>query len=106
MREGREFNDLRAARRLHLRRRMKHTSVLLTVLLLLVAPTAVLAQGRARGGQDVNVNSRYVIDDVSIDGIDNSDVSKSLRAEMHKLIGEKYDQAAVRELGIEKSSRS
>ncbi len=93
----RRINTLRPARRLHLRQRMKHLS-LLTVFLLFIAPAVGRAQHPERGGQDVNVNSRYVVDDVSIEGIDDSDVSRSLRAERHKLIGEKYDPGAVREL--------
>ncbi len=89
---------MRPARRLHLRTRMKQTSLLLSALLLLVAPVTALAQHPAGSEQDVNVNSRYVVDNVSIEGIGDSDVSKSLRADMQKLVGRKYDRAAVNEL--------
>lgn len=77
---------------------MKQTSLLLIALLLLIAPVAAVARDAGGDRQDVNVNSRYVVEDVSLEGIGKVDVSKSLRADMHKLVGQKYDQEAVNAL--------
>ncbi len=80
---------------------MKQTSLFLIVLLLLV-PQASVAGAQdppiAAGDQDVNVNSRYVVEDVSFQGIDESAISKSLRADARKLVGQKFDQDAVNRL--------
>jgi Omp85 superfamily domain len=92
-----EISDLRRARRLQSRQRMKQPSLLLTVLLLLLAPGVAFAQHAREGDQD-NVNARYVVEKVSIEGIDDSNVGKPLRADMQKLVGQKYDRAAVNDL--------
>ncbi len=77
---------------------MKALSPLLIVLLFLLAPAAVFARQSGGSDQDVNVNSRYAVEKVSVEGIDEDDVGKSLRADMQKLVGQKYDQAAVNDL--------
>ncbi len=78
---------------------MKPTLRVLFVLLLLLPPAGVRAQQTAGGSdQDVNVNSRYLVEKVSIDGIDDHEVAKSLRDDMQKLVGQKFDQAAVNDL--------
>ncbi len=93
-----DINDLRPARPLHGRKGMKQASLLLIVFLPLVAPAVAVAQPAFLDGQDVNVNSRYVVEKVCIDGIDDSEVSKSLREDMQRLVDQKYDQAAVNAL--------
>ena len=53
-------------------------------------------------GQDqkppTNVNSRYEVEKVEISGIAEAKVSKTLRDDMQKLVGEKYDQEAAQKL--------
>ncbi len=74
---------------------MKQTSSFLIAFLLLAAPAVVIAQTTDASTQDVNVNSRYLVEKVSVEGIEDSQIGKSLREDMQKLVGSKYDQAAV-----------
>jgi len=57
-----------------------------------------MAQHAGGRDQDPNVNSRYLVENVSLDGIDESEVGRSLRADMHRLVGRKYDRAAANDL--------
>jgi len=77
---------------------MKPTSLLLIVFLPLAVPVAALGQQPGASGAEANVNSRYVVEKVSLEGIDDAAVGKSLRADMDKLVGQKYDQDAVNAL--------
>src|SRR6476620_6066128 len=45
-----------------------------------------------KGSGEDNVNSRYVVERVEIQGFDESKLSQSVRDEIKKLIGEKLDQ--------------
>ena len=58
---------------------------------------AALAAGKDRQAE-VNVNERYTVQAVSVSGVDESKVSKSLREDMQKLVGEKFSQQKVTEL--------
>lgn len=46
----------------------------------------------------LNVNSRYTVEAVEVAGIDEAKLSKALRDDLHKLVGEKFDQRAVERL--------
>jgi hypothetical protein len=84
------------------RRAMKHRSRLVFVLLLLarlVAPA--VASGQAEGDQPAaNVNSRYPVESVALEGVRPSAVSRSLRADIRRLVGANYDQDAVNDLAF------
>jgi hypothetical protein len=71
---------------------MTRTLVRLAIVLALAAPLA----GVARAQQDTtNVNSRYDVERVSISGVSESAVSQSLRDDMQKLVGQKFDPDAA-----------
>jgi outer membrane translocation and assembly module TamA len=74
---------------------MKH--LLLVILLLLPVPLAAASQ-HAGDDQDANVNSRYSVESVSVSGVDETSLSKTLRDDMQKLVGQKFDQSAVNKL--------
>lgn len=58
---------------------------------------AALAAGKDRPAE-VNVNERYTVEAVSVSGVDQCKVSKGLREDMQKLVGEKFSQQKVTEL--------
>ena len=43
----------------------------------------------------LNVNSRYTVEAVEVTGIEETKLSKALREDLHKMVGEKFDQQAV-----------
>lgn len=45
-----------------------------------------------------NVNSRYTVEAVEVAGIEETKLSKGLREDLHKMVGEKFDQQAVERL--------
>ncbi len=73
---------------------MKKTT-LLAILLMLFCPARVAAFGQQ---QDTNVNSRFEVESVTLSGISESKVSKALRDDMQKLVGEKYNETAANDL--------
>jgi outer membrane translocation and assembly module TamA len=73
---------------------MKKTTSL-TILLLLFCPVRMAA---ARQKQDANVNSRFNVESVVLSGVAETKVSKTLRDDMQKLVGEKYNEEAANEL--------
>ena len=73
---------------------MKNT-LLLAVLLFLPWPWALSAAGQK---PETNVNSRYEVESAALTGVSEAKVSKALREEMQKLVGQKYDQEAAQEL--------
>ena len=66
-----------------------------TIALLLFLPAGVYGGGQKPGA---NVNSKYDVESVELSGASQSRISKSLREDMQKLVGEKYDQEAANEL--------
>jgi outer membrane translocation and assembly module TamA len=76
---------------------MRRTTLSLIICLLVFVPVAARAQG-SEAGQDVNVNSRYTVESVSIAGVEDNAVGKTLREDMQKLVGQKFDQAAANKL--------
>ncbi len=68
---------------------------LLPILLMLFWPTWIQA---APQKPDTNVNSRFNVESVSLSGVSESKVSKTLRDEMQKLVGEKYNEQAANEV--------
>jgi hypothetical protein len=73
---------------------MKNTT-LITLFALLLWPAGIRAAGQK---SDPNINSKYQVESVSLSGIADNKVSKSLRDDMEKLVGEKYNQDAAKEL--------
>jgi outer membrane protein assembly factor BamA len=69
-------------------------TTLLTIFLLLFCPVRMAARQK----QDANVNSRFNVESVVLSGVAESKVSKSLRDDMQKLVGEKYNEEAANEL--------
>jgi outer membrane translocation and assembly module TamA len=63
--------------------------------LLLLMPAAALAQDEQ---PQINVNSRYQVESVSIVGVAEAKVSQALRDDMQKLVGGKYDPDAAEDL--------
>lgn len=47
---------------------------------------------------EVNVNSRYTVESVELDGVRESKLSRDLREELQRKIGEKYDQQSFEDL--------
>jgi len=75
---------------------MKNKSLPSTILLLfLVWPAWIYAGGQE---PDANINSRYTVESVQVDGVPPSRISKKLNEEMQKLVGLKLSQTAVNEL--------
>jgi hypothetical protein len=70
---------------------MKNSN-LLTVVLIFLLPIALLAGDQQ---PSPNVNSKYTVEAVELSGVPESKISKALRDEMQKLVGEKYDQDAA-----------
>ncbi len=64
--------------------------------LLLALPGVAAAQDCDQ--HQPNVNSRYTVEKVSLVGVAEAAISEPLRAAMQKLVGQKFDQAAVGEL--------
>ncbi len=58
---------------------------------LLAGPVPV----RAQKEPESNVNSRYTVESAHVTGIDESKLSKALREDMDKLVGEKFNQNAA-----------
>jgi hypothetical protein len=58
---------------------------------------AALAAGKDRQAE-VNVNERYTVEAVSVSGVDETKISKGLREDLQKLVGEKFSQQKVTEL--------
>ncbi|MBI3696031.1 MAG: BamA/TamA family outer membrane protein [Acidobacteria bacterium] len=62
----------------------------------------VLPQGEARQGSgeepELNVNARYTVEDVHLTGPDQRKLTKELKQELQKLVGEKFNQEALDEL--------
>ncbi len=73
---------------------MKNT-FLLPIALMLLWPAGLKADDQKA---DTNVNERYVVEKVEFAGIDESKVSKSLRDDAQKMVGEKYSEHAANEL--------
>jgi hypothetical protein len=59
---------------------------------------ASLAAGQNRRAEAVNINERYTVESASVSGVDESKVSKGLREDLQKLVGEKFSQQRVTEL--------
>jgi hypothetical protein len=80
---------------------MKNTTLssivfwLLWIMFGLICPFGLRAQDQK---PSTNVNSRYEVEKVEISGIAESKISKALRDDMQKLVGEKYDQDAAQKL--------
>jgi hypothetical protein len=66
-----------------------------TLILILLCPAWMRA---AQQKPDPNVNSRYDVEAVVISGVAESKLSKTLRDDMQKLVGEKYNQEAAEAL--------
>ncbi len=88
------FNKLRFGLSLAIQTGMKNKT-LLPLLLMLFWPAWTQATGQK---QDANVNSRFDVESVTLSGVSDSKVSKTLRDEMQKLVGEKYSEQAANEL--------
>ncbi len=73
---------------------MKNIHVL-TVLLVFLVPSGLQAGNQK---PETNVNSRYTVESAAVSGISPARISKSLHEEMQKLVGEKYNPAAAREI--------
>ncbi len=89
-----KLNGLRSGLPLAIQAGMKNKT-LLPLLLMLFWPTWIQA---ANQKPDANVNSRFDVESVSLSGISDAKVSKTLRDEMQKLVGEKYNEQAADEL--------
>jgi outer membrane protein assembly factor BamA len=57
-----------------------------------------LEKSNEQPGSESNVNSRYTVERVEVQGFDESKLSQSIRDEMKKLIGEKLDQDKANEI--------
>ncbi len=68
--------------------------ILVLLLLMLLFPTRIPASQKP----DANVNSRFDVESVTLSGVSDSKVSKTLRDEMQKLVGEKYNEQAANDL--------
>jgi hypothetical protein len=53
----------------------------------------VVERSNEEPGRRSNVNSRYTVEDVQVEGIDESRLSKAIRDDIHKLIGQMLNQA-------------
>src|SRR2546426_1098185 len=53
----------------------------------------VVEKSNEEPGRRININSRYTVEDVHIDGIDESRLSRGIRDDIHKLIGQMLNQA-------------
>jgi outer membrane protein assembly factor BamA len=68
------------------------------VLLRLVLIVALLPVSFAHAGTQEGVNARGIVDSAEISGIDEGDISQTLRDDIHKLIGQPFDQKAADDL--------
>jgi hypothetical protein len=73
---------------------MKNTK-LLAVLLVLLWPAGLQAGDQK---PEPNVNERYAVESVAFTGIDEHKISKTLRDEAQKLVGEKYSEKSANDL--------
>lgn len=73
---------------------MKNKTVV-TLILMLLWPVSIQA---AEQKSKPNVNERYPVESVALSGIADSKVSKSLRDDMQKLVGEQYNEKAANTL--------
>ena len=64
----------------------------------LVKVVFVIEKSNEEAGGGSNINSRYVVESVQVQGFDESKLSQSIRDEMQKLIGEKLDQDKANEI--------
>jgi hypothetical protein len=71
------------------------TLIAASISLLLFLPAGIMA---AEQKPDTNVNSKYDVESVEISGVPQSKISQSLRDDINKLVGKKYDQEAANEL--------
>jgi outer membrane protein assembly factor BamA len=58
----------------------------------------VLERSNEEPGGESNINSRYTVERVDVQGLDESKLSQSLRDEMKKLVGEKLDKDKANEI--------
>src|SRR4030042_3017856 len=73
---------------------MKNKNLLL-IFLMLLWPAALQGGDQEK---ETNVNERYVVESVALSGVSESKISKTLREDLQKLVGEKYNQKAAHEL--------
>lgn len=84
---------------------MKKTN-LFTIFLVLLWFACLPAAGQDAGDQQIadqqvagiNVNERYLVEGIVFSGIDKSKISKSWHEKAQKLVGEKYNEKAARDL--------
>jgi outer membrane protein assembly factor BamA len=69
--------------------------IAVTLFLMLLLPAGVLTGAQK---PDPNINEKYNVESVEMTGVSQSKLKKSLRDEMQKLVGEKYNQEATHEL--------
>jgi hypothetical protein len=67
---------------------MKNIKLILALLILL-CPAGLKADDPK---PDSNVNERYVVESVEYNGIDDSKISKTLRENAQRMVGEKYSE--------------
>jgi hypothetical protein len=75
--------------------RMNHSIARLALVSMLLIPGAAYARVPQSEATGVNVNTRYDVESVSVAGVDDSKISQSLRDDMQKLVGNKYDPDAA-----------
>jgi len=68
---------------------------LIPIFLMLLWPAALFGGAQEK---ETNVNERYVVESVALSGVAESKISRTLREDLQKLVGEKYSQKAAREL--------
>jgi len=67
----------------------------LTLILLFCTPAALLADSNRNAAPSDNVNSRYTVESVSVTEKDREKLSKQLKEDMERLVGEKFEQGIV-----------
>jgi hemolysin activation/secretion protein len=77
------FRDLQAGTR-----RAATACMWRSIVVALVLASAVLGWNR---DEDVNVNSRYTVESVRVEGYRSSDISPALRSELEALVGQRFD---------------
>ena len=68
---------------------------LFPIFLMLLWPAALYGGDQEK---ETNVNERYAVESVTLSGVSESRISKTLREDLQKLVGEKYSQKAAHEL--------
>ena len=63
-----------------------------------VKVTFVVERSNEEPGSESNINSRYTVERVDVQGFDESKLSQTIRDEMKKLIGEKLDKDKANEI--------